>query len=243
MSTSTRDYYEVLGVGRDASADEIKAAYRKAALRHHPDKNPGDAAAEERFKAAAEAYSVLSDPEKRARFDRFGPEGVRGAGGGPGFDPTQFVDFADILGDFFGFGGESSARRPAQRGRPQGRRHDLVRGRRVRRRGLRPAPAVRGVRSLPGTRRKGRGVRGDVPDVPRPGPRPVPPGVLRRRAPVPRVLGLGGEGQGPMPRLPRGGARPQVAHAHDRDPGRRRRRRAAAPHGRGQLAAARRAPG
>ena len=108
MSTSIRDYYEVLGVGRDASADEIKAAYRKAALRHHPDKNPGDAAAEERFKAAAEAYSVLSDPDKRARFDRFGPEGVRGAGGGPGFDPTQFVDFADILGDFFGFGGESS---------------------------------------------------------------------------------------------------------------------------------------
>jgi molecular chaperone DnaJ len=108
VSTSTRDYYEVLGVGRDASADEIKAAYRKAALRHHPDKNPGDAASEERFKAAAEAYSVLSDPDKRARFDRFGPEGVRGAGGGPGFDPTQFVDFADILGDFFGFGGESS---------------------------------------------------------------------------------------------------------------------------------------
>ena len=108
MGTSTREYYEVLGIGRRAKADEIKAAYRKAALRHHPDKNPGDAASEERFKEAAEAYTVLSDPDKRARYDRFGHEGVRGAGGGPGFDPTQFVDFADILGDFFGFGGESS---------------------------------------------------------------------------------------------------------------------------------------
>ncbi len=110
MSTSTRDYYEVLGVGRDASSDDVKAAYRKAALRHHPDRNPGDTAAEERFKEAAEAYAVLSDPDKRARYDRFGIEGVRGAGGGPGFDPNQFVDFADILGDFFGFGfgGESS---------------------------------------------------------------------------------------------------------------------------------------
>jgi molecular chaperone DnaJ len=108
VSTSTRDLYEVLGVGRDASSDDVKAAYRKAALRHHPDKNPGDEAAEERFKEAAEAYAVLSDPEKRARYDRFGIEGVRGAGGG--FDPNQFVDFADILGDFFGFGfgGESS---------------------------------------------------------------------------------------------------------------------------------------
>jgi molecular chaperone DnaJ len=110
VSTSTRDYYEVLGVRRDASNDDVKAAYRKAALRHHPDKNPGDVAAEERFKEAAEAYAVLSDPEKRARYDRFGVEGVRGAGGGQGFDPNQFVDFADILGDFFGFGfgGESS---------------------------------------------------------------------------------------------------------------------------------------
>lgn len=108
MSTSTRDYYEVLGVGRNATADEIKAAYRKAALRHHPDKNPGDSASEERFKEAAEAYAVLSDSDKRARYDRFGVEGVRGAGGGPGFDPSQFVDFADILGDFFGFGGETS---------------------------------------------------------------------------------------------------------------------------------------
>ncbi len=103
MSASIRDFYEVLGVPRDADGDVIKSAYRKAALKYHPDRNPGNKDAEERFKEAAEAYSVLSDPEKRARYDRYGHEAVRG-GAGVGFDPTQFVDFADILGDFFGFG-------------------------------------------------------------------------------------------------------------------------------------------
>ena len=116
MSATTRDYYEVLGVDRNASGEEIKAAYRKAALKHHPDKNPGDGGAAERFKEAAEAYSVLSDGDKRARYDRFGHEGVRGAGfGGPGFDPSQFVDFADILGDFFGFGFGGESVRAARR--------------------------------------------------------------------------------------------------------------------------------
>jgi len=110
MSTSIGDYYEVLGVPRNADLDAIKGAYRKAALRYHPDRNPGDKASEERFKAAAEAYAVLSDAEKRARYDRFGAEGVRGAGGGVGFDPTSFVDFADILGDFFGFGAGGNVR-------------------------------------------------------------------------------------------------------------------------------------
>jgi molecular chaperone DnaJ len=97
-----RDYYEVLGLGRSASQQEIKSAYRKIAVRHHPDKNPGDKEAEERFKEAAEAYAVLSDADKRARYDRFGHQGVAGAGG---FDPTIFADFSDILGDIFGFGG------------------------------------------------------------------------------------------------------------------------------------------
>jgi molecular chaperone DnaJ len=110
MNTSIGDYYEILGVTRDADVESIKAAYRKAALQHHPDRNPGDKASEERFKAAAEAYAILSDPEKRARYDRFGPDGVRGAGGGVGFDPTNFVDFADILGDFFGFGAGGNVR-------------------------------------------------------------------------------------------------------------------------------------
>lgn len=96
-----RDYYEVLGVERGAGIDDIKKAYRKLAVKYHPDKNPGNAEAEERFKEAAEAYGVLSDEEKRARYDRYGHQGMSGMGG---FDPNQFSDFGDILGDLFGFG-------------------------------------------------------------------------------------------------------------------------------------------
>jgi molecular chaperone DnaJ len=102
--STTRDYYEVLGVARDATTQQIKAAYRRLALKYHPDKNPGDHSAEEKFKEAAEAYAVLSDEEKRARYDRFGREAPGGFGAG-GFDPTIFGDFSDILGDLFGFGG------------------------------------------------------------------------------------------------------------------------------------------
>jgi molecular chaperone DnaJ len=101
--SSKRDYYEVLGVGRGASLDEIKKAYRRLALQYHPDKNPGDKQAEEKFKEASEAYSVLSDPEKRQRYDRFGHGGVAET---PftGFSPDIFGDFSDILGDLFGLG-------------------------------------------------------------------------------------------------------------------------------------------
>ena len=102
---SKRDYYEVLGVARHAAESELKSAYRKLALQHHPDRNPGDKSAEERFKEAAEAYAVLSDPQKRAAYDRFGHAGVSGASGG--IDPSTFVGFEDILGglgDVFGLG-------------------------------------------------------------------------------------------------------------------------------------------
>lgn len=99
-----RDYYEILGVARDASAADIKAAYRKAAVKYHPDRNPGDKEAEERFKEAAEAYAVLSDAEKRAQYDRFGHSGV-GEQPFSGFDASIFGDFADILGNIFGFEG------------------------------------------------------------------------------------------------------------------------------------------
>jgi molecular chaperone DnaJ len=115
---SKRDYYEVLGVGRDATDPQIKSAYRKLALKHHPDRNPGDHKAEEAFKEAAEAYAVISDPEKRAAYDRFGHAGV-GAGAG-GFDPNAFAGFEDIfgnLGDLFGFGDVFGGRR--RRGGPQ----------------------------------------------------------------------------------------------------------------------------
>ena len=104
MATGTRrDYYEILGVSRDASPEEIKKAYRRLAVRYHPDRNPGDPEAEERFKEAAEAYAVLSDPDKRAAYDRFGHAGV-GEEPFAGASPDIFVEFADILGDMFGLG-------------------------------------------------------------------------------------------------------------------------------------------
>jgi molecular chaperone DnaJ len=110
-----RDYYEVLGVPRNASEQEIKSAYRKLALKHHPDRNRGDKQSEERFKEAAEAYGILGDPDKRRLYDAYGHAGVAGAAGG-GFDPTIFADFSDILGDFFGFGDAFGRRRGPRRG-------------------------------------------------------------------------------------------------------------------------------
>ena len=103
---TVRDYYEVLSVSRDAGTEEIRHAYRKLAMRYHPDRNPGDADAEVKFREAAEAYEVLRDPEKRARYDRFGHAGVQGSGAG-GFGNAEdiFAHFSDIFGDLFGFGG------------------------------------------------------------------------------------------------------------------------------------------
>ena len=98
-----RDYYEVLGVSRDADAQEIKRAYRRLAMEYHPDRNKGNPEAEERFKEAAEAYAVLADPQKRAQYDRFGHAGPGLHTGGFDFSSDIFADFEDILGDFFGF--------------------------------------------------------------------------------------------------------------------------------------------
>ncbi|HEX6363189.1 MAG TPA: molecular chaperone DnaJ [Albitalea sp.] len=118
---SKRDYYEVLGVSRTAADQEIKSAYRKLALKHHPDRNPGSKEAEDKFKEAAEAYAVLADADKRRLYDRFGHAGL-GSAGGAGFDPTVFTGFEDILGglgDIFGMGdlfGGARARRGPQRG-------------------------------------------------------------------------------------------------------------------------------
>ncbi len=116
-----RDYYEVLGVSKGASKDEIKKAYRKIALKYHPDKNPGDTEAEEKFKEAAEAYEVLSNDQKRSRYDQFGHAGVGGAAGG-GFGgggmtmEDIFSSFGDIFGDAFGgFGGFGGGGRSSRR--------------------------------------------------------------------------------------------------------------------------------
>ena len=111
-----RDFYEILGVARDAEADVIKKAYRKLAMKFHPDQNPGDKAAEDSFKEAARAYEVLSDANKRARYDRFGHQGVdgpgAGGGGGGGFADASdiFEAFGDIFGDFFGGQGGQRSR-------------------------------------------------------------------------------------------------------------------------------------
>lgn len=116
------DYYEILGVAKDADGDTIKKAYRKLAMQFHPDKNPGDKSAEDKFKECARAYEVLGDPEKRTRYDRFGHQGVDGPGmGGPHFQDVSdiFSAFGDIFGDFFGQGGgqrQSRSRTGPQRG-------------------------------------------------------------------------------------------------------------------------------
>jgi molecular chaperone DnaJ len=124
MSTEDRrDFYEILGVGRDASAADIKASYRRLAVKFHPDRNPDLPEAEDKFKEASEAYAVLSDPDKRARYDRFGHEGLGGQGF-TGFDPNAFGDFADILGDLFGLGDMFGTRR-RRSGSHSRRGHDL----------------------------------------------------------------------------------------------------------------------
>jgi molecular chaperone DnaJ len=120
-SNVKRDYYEVLGVQRGANDQEIKSAYRKLALQYHPDRNPNNPDAEEKFKEASEAYAILADAEKRGMYDRFGHAGVGGVAAGGGFDATVFQDFSDIFGEFFGFGdlfggGRGGRRTRAQRG-------------------------------------------------------------------------------------------------------------------------------
>lgn len=115
------DYYNILGVDRNASQDELKRAYRKIALKYHPDKNPGDKVAEEKFKEAAQAYSVLSDSDKKAKYDQFGEDGLKGGfGGGAGMDMNDiFSHFSDIFGNSSGFGNFSDifGRRSSGRGR------------------------------------------------------------------------------------------------------------------------------
>src|SRR5437764_1776844 len=102
MSVAKRDYYEVLSVSRQCDDATLKSAYRKLALQHHPDRNPNNREAEEKFKEAAEAYAVLSDPQKRAAYDRFGHQAVSGNGGFGGFEEGTFADFGDLFGDLFG---------------------------------------------------------------------------------------------------------------------------------------------
>ena len=180
MPTRTQvDYYEILGCERNASEQEIKSAYRKLALKYHPDRNPGDKEAEERFKEAAEAYSVLGDPEKRQRYDAYGHAGLGGAGG---FDPTIFADFGDILGDLFGFGDVFGRRRGGPR-RGADLRYNLELGFEEAAFGTEtqhPDPARGGLHGLPGQRRRAGHHRHHLPRLRRRGPGHLPAGLLQR---------------------------------------------------------------
>jgi molecular chaperone DnaJ len=189
-----RDYYEVLGISRDASSDEIRRAYRQSALKHHPDRNPGDQAAEAKFKEATEAYSVLSDAEKRSTYDRFGHAGMQNGGFdfsnvGIGDILSQFQDmFADFFGGFGGVPGHGRQRAP-RRGQDirvdasisledamVGAKHE------VKVHGLAPCeacagsgargqgPRARPLRSLRRKRRQARHQAGDLPGLRRNGP-------------------------------------------------------------------------
>lgn len=125
---SKRDYYEVLGVNRNATQDEIKKAYRKKAMKYHPDRNPGDESVEVKFKECAEAYEVLSDSQKRSSYDQFGHAGVNPGAGGPGAGGFNFNDLGDIFGDVFGdiFGGRRGGGGRAQAQRGADLAYDLV---------------------------------------------------------------------------------------------------------------------
>ena len=133
MAENKRDYYEVLGVDKNASTDEIKKAYRKSAMKYHPDRNPGDKEAEEKFKELGEAYEVLSDPDKKSRYDQFGFAGVdpNYGGGAGGFNGGfggfgDFGDLGDIFGSFFGGGRRQSTQNMPRRGENVGARLDLT---------------------------------------------------------------------------------------------------------------------
>ena len=136
MAENKRDSYEVLGVSKTATAEEIKKAYRKAAMKYHPDRNPGDKDAEERFKEVGEAYEVLSDEQKRARYDQYGFAGVDpnyGAGGGGGYGGYgsyggfgDFGDLGDLFGAFFGGGGRTQTRNAPRQGENVGVRLELT---------------------------------------------------------------------------------------------------------------------
>ena len=190
-SVSKRDYYEILGVPKNAGDQQIKSAYRKLALQHHPDRNQGNKEAEEKFKEAAEAYAILSDGDKRARYDRFGHAGVSSQAGA-GFDPSTFAGFEDIFGGIFGdfFGG-------GRRGGPErgsDLRYDLEITFEESAKGVETTDrdsAPRNVRDVPRLGRRAGQQPDDVSAVSGPRAAAIPAGILHRRAHVLALPGIG----------------------------------------------------
>ena len=186
--------YDTLGVPKNASQDEIKKAYRKLARKHHPDANPGDKEAEERFKEVQHAYDVLSDPEKRKAYDRFGTQNGRAGAGGPNVDfgNVDFGDLGDLFGGLFGgLGGRGpGARRAAAAAEGQRRRGGgapLLRGLAARRRGEGAGRADDRVQPVRRHRRAARHGAGDLPGVQRPRREGGEPGPVRALAAVPAL--------------------------------------------------------
>ena len=239
-----RCYYEVLEVERTCSETDLKAAFRKKAMAHHPDRNDGCTDAEARFKEVNEAYSILSDPQKRAAYDRFGHAGVNGQGqvsaggwpGGQGFGDIHDI-FNEVFGDAFGdmFGG---GRRQAGPQRGQDLRYDLGKSP-----SSRPysgaeveisGPRRLTLRALPGLRLQGRLQAGHLHHLRRRRARARGPGLLRHRAHLPALRRPGPDDHRSLPGLPRQRHDPPAAHPAGAHPAGRGRRRAHPPVGRGR---------
>ena len=241
------DHYKTLGVPRNASADEIKKAYRKLVRETHPDKHPDDPAAEERFKQIAQANEVLSDPEKRQQYDLLGEAGMRGAAPGGGFDPRMFnqdgIDISDLLGGIFGRGGRGGPRASAAaaRPRPRGGRDHLVPRQPERRARLDRGRGAGALHRLPRLRRSAGHGPEHVPGLRRPRRARAGPGLLLALAAVPALRRHRSRDRAPVRQLRRARLDAAPAPLCRADPGRHQGRRAHPPARQGRGGHARRA--